>query len=316
MNNAQFDGVPGVTQCPIAPGDTFTYRFHADNYGSSWYHSHFILQYGDGLFGPLIINGPATANYDVDLGALFLNDWNHVPVQSLWDKAKTGAPPTLTTGLINGTNTYLTGGKKFETTFTPGKKYRIRLVNTAMDGHFQFSIDGHSFQVIASDFVPIVPYNATSVLVSIGQRYDIIVTASAAVGNYWIRAGWQTACSANSNAANITGILRYTGSTITDPVTTTTVVTSTSCLDEPVTSLVPHVPINPVASQIIPTTLTTAGGTWLFNGSSLLLNWTDPTLLTILNNGNIWPTEYNVIPISSTTANNGWAVLAITGTNG
>ncbi|TGO33572.1 hypothetical protein BHYA_0239g00120 [Botrytis hyacinthi] len=317
LNNAQYDGVPGITQCPIAPGDTLTYKFHADNYGSSWYHSHFILQYGDGLFGPLVINGPATANYDVDLGMLFLNDWNHVPVQSLWDKAKTGAPPTLLTGLMNGTNTYNGAGKKFQTTFTPGKKYRIRVVNTAVDGHFQFSIDGHNFQVIAMDFVPIIPYNATSILVSIAQRYDIIVTANAAVGNYWIRAGWQTACSGNTNAANITGILRYTGSSSTaDPTTTSTVTASTSCMDEPLTSLVPFVPINPVASSIMKTKLTTGGGQWLFNGSSLLLNWTDPTLLTVLNSGNIWPTEYNVIPVESTTANKGWAALAISGPNG
>ncbi|KAA8576748.1 hypothetical protein EYC84_006813 [Monilinia fructicola] len=269
------------------------------------------------LFGPLIINGPATANYDVDLGALFLNDWNHVPVQSLWDRAKTGGPPTLLTGLINGTNTFNGAGEKFSTTLTSGLKYRIRLINTAVDGHMQFSIDGHNFTVIANDFVPIVPYNASSILISIGQRYDIIVTANAAVDNYWIRSGWQTSCSSNTNAANITGILRYVGSSTTaDPTTTTTVRTSTSCLDEPLTSLVPYVPINPIASSIIKTTLTTSGGAWLFNGTSLLLNWTDPTLLTILNNGNIWPTDYNVIPIASTSANQGWAVLAISGPAG
>lgn len=35
------DGVPGVTQCPIAPGSSFTYRFRADLYGTSWWHSHY-----------------------------------------------------------------------------------------------------------------------------------------------------------------------------------------------------------------------------------------------------------------------------------
>lgn len=30
------DGVPGVGQCPIAPGSSFTYRFRADLYGTSW----------------------------------------------------------------------------------------------------------------------------------------------------------------------------------------------------------------------------------------------------------------------------------------
>jgi FtsP/CotA-like multicopper oxidase with cupredoxin domain len=70
--------------------------------------------------------------------------------------------------LINGTNTFtcdnttnincVGGGKKHVTVFESGKKYRMRLANSAIDGHFQFSIDGHEFQVIAADLVPIVPY--------------------------------------------------------------------------------------------------------------------------------------------------------------
>jgi hypothetical protein len=35
------------------------------------------LQAWQGIFGGVVINGPATANYDEDLGMLFLNDWGH-----------------------------------------------------------------------------------------------------------------------------------------------------------------------------------------------------------------------------------------------
>ncbi len=48
------DGVPGIMQCPIAPGQTFTYSFTADLYGTSWYHSHYSAQYAGGLFGPMV----------------------------------------------------------------------------------------------------------------------------------------------------------------------------------------------------------------------------------------------------------------------
>jgi hypothetical protein len=48
------DGVNGVTQCPIAPGDQFTYKFNVTQYGSSWYHSHYSLQYADGAVGPMV----------------------------------------------------------------------------------------------------------------------------------------------------------------------------------------------------------------------------------------------------------------------
>jgi FtsP/CotA-like multicopper oxidase with cupredoxin domain len=36
------DGVPGVTECPIAPGHTKVYRWQATQHGTSWYHSHFV----------------------------------------------------------------------------------------------------------------------------------------------------------------------------------------------------------------------------------------------------------------------------------
>lgn len=64
------DGVPGVSQCPIAPGNSFTYRFQADLYGTSWYHSHFSAQYSGGLYGPIVIHGPTNAVYDIDVGPI------------------------------------------------------------------------------------------------------------------------------------------------------------------------------------------------------------------------------------------------------
>ena len=69
------DGVPGVTECPIAPGQSKTYTFQCTQFGTSWYHSHFSDQYGDGVVGPIVINGPATMNYDVDLGPMPMTDW-------------------------------------------------------------------------------------------------------------------------------------------------------------------------------------------------------------------------------------------------
>lgn len=71
------DGVVSITQCPTAPNEQITYTWRATQYGSSWYHSHFALQAWQGIFGAIVINGPATANYDEDLGMLFLNDWDH-----------------------------------------------------------------------------------------------------------------------------------------------------------------------------------------------------------------------------------------------
>jgi len=288
-----------------------TYRFNLTQYGSTWYHSHWSLQYAEGLFGPLIINGPTTADWDEDLGLLFLQDWDHKTAFSMWDAARQGAPPTLVTGLINGTNTWncsessdpacIGGGKKFEMSLEAGKKYLLRVSNVAIDGHFHFSIDGHNLTVIGNDLVPIVPYTTDAIYVSIGQRYDVIVEANATPGNYWLRAGWVGACSANENPDEMTGIIRYDASSTQDPSSTSTVGTATSCLDEPVESLVPHVAMNVTGNMDI---ITEGVGyeidsyfKWTINTSSLYLDWANPTLVQIFKNESVFPTDYNVVAL-------------------
>ena len=68
---------------PIPPGHSFTYRFRATRYGTTWYHGHFSLQYSEGLLGPFIINGPTIENWDIDLGTVLLQDWYHTPVSRI-----------------------------------------------------------------------------------------------------------------------------------------------------------------------------------------------------------------------------------------
>ncbi|KAF7883499.1 uncharacterized protein EAF02_005419 [Botrytis sinoallii] len=322
LGSLEYDGVPGVTQCPIAPGDTLTYKFQATQYGTTWYHSHFSLQYGDGLFGPLIINGPATADYDEDVGAIFLQDWAHESVFEIWDSARLGAPPALENTLMNGTNIFdcsastdpncVGGGKKFELTFVEGTKYRLRLINVGIDSHFEFAIDGHTLTVIANDLVPIVPYTTDTLLIGIGQRYDVIVEANAAADNYWIRGNWGTTCSANMEAANATGILRYDSSSTADPTSVGTTPRGT-CEDEPVASLVPHLALDVGAYSLVDEEVSFAFTnyfTWTINSSSLLLDWSSPTTLKIFNNETIFPTEYNVVPLEQTN-NEEWVVYVI-----
>jgi FtsP/CotA-like multicopper oxidase with cupredoxin domain len=55
--NPAYDGVPAVSQCPIAPGKSLTYTFRAEQYGTSWWHSHFSAEYMDGVYGPMVIYG-------------------------------------------------------------------------------------------------------------------------------------------------------------------------------------------------------------------------------------------------------------------
>lgn len=51
-----------------------SYRFKADLYGTSWYHSHYSAQYTGGLLGPMIVHGPNHYSYDIDLGPVMISD--------------------------------------------------------------------------------------------------------------------------------------------------------------------------------------------------------------------------------------------------
>ena len=72
------DGVPEITQKPIAPGETFVYEFVAKPAGTRWYHTHFQehKQMDLGLVAPLIIepSDPEPMSYDREL-TLVLDDW-------------------------------------------------------------------------------------------------------------------------------------------------------------------------------------------------------------------------------------------------
>ena len=78
------------------------------------------------------------------------------------------------------------GLSKFK--FTPGKTHRLRLINSGAEGQVRFSIDNHTLEVIATDFVPIQPWKNTTVTLGIGQRMDVLVTADQDADAFWMRA--------------------------------------------------------------------------------------------------------------------------------
>ncbi|OHE99327.1 multicopper oxidase [Colletotrichum orchidophilum] len=304
----QNDGVSAITQCPTAPTETITYTWRALQYGHTWYHSHFALQAWQGIFGGIVIYGPATANYDEDLGVLFLTDWDHQTVDELYPSAETAGPPTLDNGLINGTNVYgddnstSQTGYRYNVTWESGTSYRLRLINSAIDTHWKFMIDNHTLEVIASDLVPITPYKTTVLNIGIAQRYDIIVTADQAdvADNFWLRAIPQSACSDNSSPDNIKGIVSYTG-TITAP--TTSAYNYTDSCDDETANLSPYVSktvdsANWDELETASVSQNSAGlFKWALNSTSFLVDWADPTLQHVMEGNTTWDTQEAVFQL-------------------
>ncbi|OQO04135.1 hypothetical protein B0A48_10745 [Cryoendolithus antarcticus] len=304
------DGVPGVNECPLAPGQSKTYTFQATQYGTSWYHSHWSSQYGDGVVGPIVIYGPATANYDLDVGPLPITDWYYPTVAQIAAKTMhvNAGPPKADSALINGSMVIQGAGSYSRTTLQPGKRHRLRLINTAVDNHFMVSLDNHVMQVITNDFVPIVPYNTTHLFLGIGQRYDVIITANQASSNYWFRAEVHVAagCGDNWNNGNLNAIFSYAGQSGT-PTTSGTSYTQ-RCTDE--TGLTPYwnsyVPDGQVASQVtqlntwLNQTTNTDGSLtlyWNVNGSSMNADWSKPTYSYIYSSTSNWPSRANVLTL-------------------
>ncbi|KAI1501910.1 multicopper oxidase [Biscogniauxia marginata] len=306
------DGVASITQCPSAPGDDLTYTFRATQYGTTWYHSHFSLQAWNGVAGPIIINGPASAPYDEDKGTIFLTDWFHRTSDQLYAQASSGGPPTPENGLINGLNVWEEGGSRFQTSFTAGTSYRLRLINGAMDNHFKFSIDNHTLTVIAADLVPVVPYTTNMVSIGIGQRYDVIVEANQEPGNYWMRAIPQLACGTNDMTLDIRGIVSYDGVDAAEPTSLMWTYDDT-CNDEPLEGLVPFVPIDAQAAQvqeILDAGLAVVDGffKWTINSNSFLSDWGEPTLEKVLNTGATFREDENIITLNE---QNQWVYLVV-----
>ncbi|KAH8647364.1 Cupredoxin [Xylariales sp. PMI_506] len=304
----QNDGVSSITQCPTPPGHTETYTWKAIQYGSTWYHSHFALQAWQGVFGGIVINGPATHDYDNDMGIMFLNDWDHQTVDALFLQAETQGPPTLGNALINGTNVFVDEngvetGHRWNASVTEGESYRFRLVNGAVDTHFKFMIDNHTLTVIASDLVPIEPYNTTVLNIGIGQRYDVIVTANqgAVADSFWLRAYPQTTCSDNDSKDNIRGIIYYGNS---DAIPTTSPYDYVDSCDDETANLVPWVaqnvgPEDWSALEIATIDFGAGAARWYLNTTTMIVNWDTPTLKQIYEGTDPYPESNAVFEVGA-----------------
>ncbi|KAI9272916.1 multicopper oxidase-domain-containing protein [Phascolomyces articulosus] len=186
-NTGYMDGASMVTQCPIPPGYDFTYEFNITQHGSYWIHSHFMGQYMDGLRTPFILhNTNETYQYDYDQ-TITLVDWYHAESPEglatfLNENNPTGAEPIPDSGfMLDNANASLT--------FTPGKTYRLRLINMSGFVTYFFSIDGHSMEVIEVDGIEVQRHPVDVVNLSAAQRVSVLVTAQNETSlNYYMHA--------------------------------------------------------------------------------------------------------------------------------
>lgn len=149
--------------------------------------------------------------------------------------AQAGAgPPAANNILVNGLgkNTTTGTGSYTKVTVTPGKKHRLRLINTSVDNFFRVKLDSHLFTVIAADFIPVTPLPGQDwLLIAIGQRYDVIFTANATAGNYWLRVETAAADCFSNAAGHGRALFTYSGQTVTEPTDSSEAAPTNGCTE-------------------------------------------------------------------------------------
>ncbi|MDH4274330.1 MAG: multicopper oxidase domain-containing protein [Gammaproteobacteria bacterium] len=174
-NNWRNDGVPGVTQENIAPGDTFTYKFKAEKVGSLWYHCHVNVNEHvgiRGMWGPMIVDPktPTALEKSVTKDVIMM--------LSTWESGNANAYGSG--GLFGEAEDYFSVNAKSFPNNQPirvkkGDVVRLRFFG-AGDGIHAMHPHGHDMQVTHKDGTRLpAPYEVDTLLIGPGERYDTIM---------------------------------------------------------------------------------------------------------------------------------------------
>ncbi|RTL75148.1 MAG: DUF4396 domain-containing protein [Bradyrhizobiaceae bacterium] len=174
----EMDGPAKITQDPVPPGGSYTYEFTVGQSGTYFYHSHDHpdRQQALGLYGALLIapkdpsaEVKADLDYTIQLQEWLKREWLTYPAMSM-----EGAMP----------NYFTINGKAYPSTDTiamkVGQTIKLRFIGTNNNFIHPMHVHGGPFEVVAVDGVTLnesARYQADTVNVGPGQRYDVIWTA-------------------------------------------------------------------------------------------------------------------------------------------
>jgi len=169
------DGVPYVTQMPVQPGESFSYRFAPPDSGTFFFHPHCntVEQLGRGLAGVLIVDGGESASFDDDI-VLVLKDWrvakdgSFLPFLTIEGAGRSGSFGTLRT---------VNGRVSPDIAIPAGANIRLRLVNADSTRVSDVGVEGAAASVVAIDGNAVAPFALESWRLGPAMRVELALRA-------------------------------------------------------------------------------------------------------------------------------------------
>ena len=222
----QQDGVPGISQPALPPGQRYAYDFALGHPGTYWMHSHQGLQEQRLLAAPLIITDPAEAGLDEQPVVVLLGDFSFKdPAEILAGLRKRPATSEgmASTGSMAGMKMGGSGsmaGMKMDGSGSmagmtmdlndvdydaylanqrtladpeivrvePGGRVRLRLINGGSGTNFVIDCGALSASLVAVDGQAVVPVAGNRFDLALAQRIDLRLTLPAGGGAWPILA--------------------------------------------------------------------------------------------------------------------------------
>ena len=209
------DGVPYLTQMPIKPNETFTYRFPIIQSGTHWYHSHSGLQEQIGMYGSMVLlkkkDDPTFRKGIDDLPEvpIILSEWTDIKPKNVqrmlrnandWAAIKKGTVQSYSEAIKAGhfktklgnemkrmlamdvSDVYydkflINGNKESQLSqFKAGDKVRLRISNGGASSYFWLNYAGGKMTVVANDGNDVEPIEVDRLIIGVSETYDVVVT--------------------------------------------------------------------------------------------------------------------------------------------
>ena len=217
------DGVPYLTQMPIAPHTTHKYSFPVLQSGTHWYHSHSGMQEQIGMYGALILNKKSDDPTfrkgidDIPQIPVVLSEWTDYNPNNVhrmlhnasdWFAIKKGTTQSYAEAIKAGHfktklnnewkrmlamdvsdvyyDKFLINGKNESqlSQFKVGDKVRLRIANAGASSYFWLTYAGGKITVVANDGNDVDPVEVDRLIIGVSETYDVVVTIPAANTSY------------------------------------------------------------------------------------------------------------------------------------